>query len=168
MQKRHFLKLGMASAAALALVGGGLALVSPGLTDGKLSSAGQMVFMAVGKAVLDGSLPKERKAQNTALAGMLSRIDGLVASLPRHAQSELSELLAVLASGAGRHALAGLSQDWTGASVAQVQAALQEMRTSSLAMRQQAYHALHDIVGGAYFSDPSTWVQLGYPGPMKI
>jgi hypothetical protein len=168
MQKRHFLKLGMASAAALALVGGGLALVSPGLVAGKLSSAGQAVFAALGKAVLDGSLPKEPKALELALTGLLGRIDALAASLPAHAQAELSQLLAVLASGVGRQGLAGLSEDWAVASVAQTQAALQGMRTSSLAMRQQAYHALHDIVGGAYFSDASTWAQLGYPGPLKI
>jgi hypothetical protein len=168
MQKRHFLKLGIASAAVLALVGGGLAMVSPGLQAAKLSGAGRMVFSAVGIAVLDGSLPKESKAQELALAGMLERIDALVGSLPAHAQAELSELLAVLATGVGRRALAGLSPDWGDASVAQTQAALQDMRTSSLAMRQQAYHALHDIVGGAYFSDASTWKQLGYPGPTKI
>ena len=138
MQKRHFLKLGIASAAVLALVGGGLAMVSPGLQAAKLSSAGRMVFSSIGKAVLDGSLPKESKAQELALTGLLERIDALVGSLPAHAQAELSELLAVLATGVGRRALAGLQPDWGDASVAQTQAALQNMRTSSLAMRQQA------------------------------
>jgi len=27
---------------------------------------------------------------------------------------------------------------------------------------------LHDITGAAYFSDASTWSQLGYPGPVRI
>ena len=52
--------------------------------------------------------------------------------------------------------------------MAQLQKALQSMRVSTLSLRQQAYHALHDIVGGAYFSDAQTWAQLGYPGPIKI
>jgi hypothetical protein len=42
------------------------------------------------------------------------------------------------------------------------------MRTSSLQLRQQAYQALHDLVGSAYFSDAATWHLLGYPGPMRI
>jgi hypothetical protein len=42
------------------------------------------------------------------------------------------------------------------------------MRVSALSLRQQAYQALHDIVGSAYFSDPRTWGILGYPGPPKI
>ena len=28
--------------------------------------------------------------------------------------------------------------------------------------------ALHDITASAYFSDPSTWPSLGYPGPVAI
>ena len=49
-----------------------------------------------------------------------------------------------------------------------MQAALEGMRFSSLALRQQAYQALHEIVGGAYLSDESTWVAVGYPGPLAI
>ena len=88
--------------------------------------------------------------------------------MPSHAQQELSQLLALLASGVGRRALAGLSSDWSAASTAEIQRALQTMRTSSIALRQQAYHALHDITGAAYFSDRSTWSLLGYPGPIDI
>ena len=39
---------------------------------------------------------------------------------------------------------------------------------STLSLKQQAYQALHDIVGAAYFSDPGTWALLGYPGPKMI
>jgi hypothetical protein len=42
------------------------------------------------------------------------------------------------------------------------------MRVSGITLRQQAYQALHDIVGGAYFSDVGTWGLLSYPGPPKI
>jgi hypothetical protein len=37
-----------------------------------------------------------------------------------------------------------------------------------VALRQQTYHALHDLIGVAYFSDASTWPALGYPGPLTI
>lgn len=168
MRRRSWLKLGLASAAVLAAGGGALAWIEPGLREGRLTASGREVFGPVANALLDGSLPGEPGAHAVALAGLLDRIDALVGALAPHAQAELSQLLALLASGAGRLALADLRQPWAQASVAEIHASLQGMRFSSLALRQQAYHALHDIAGGAYFSHASTWGLLGYPGPVAI
>jgi hypothetical protein len=168
MQRRTLLKLGAASAAVLIVAGGAAALLRPGLEGGTLSDSGRAVFSAVGRAVLDKTLPADEGARQIALQSLLSRIDILVLSLPSHAQAELSQLLALLASAAGRRTLAGLSQPWPEAPVADIQHALQSMRLSALVLRQQAYAALHDITAGAYFSDPSSWPLLGYPGPLKI
>jgi hypothetical protein len=168
MQRRTLLTLGAISAAALAVTGGTLALLQPGLREGALSAAGRQVFSGLSRALLDGSLPAGGEAQQRALEGLLGRIDGLVAALPPHAQAELSQLLALLASAGGRRALAGVSRPWETAEVAEIQQGLQSMRLSGMALRQQAYQALHDIVGSAYFSDPGTWHLLGYPGPPKI
>lgn len=168
MQRRTLLKLGVASATVLVLAGGVAALIEPGLTSGRLSASGREVFSSVGRAVLDTTLPVDEGARQIALNGLLTRIDTLVAGLPPHAQAELSQLLSLLASSGGRRALAGLSQPWADAPVADIQRALQGMRLSSLALRQQAYGALHDITASAYFSDEATWSLLGYPGPVKI
>ncbi len=168
MQRRSLLKLGAVSAALLALAGGTAALVQAGLNEGKLSPAGREIFRAMGRAVLEGSLPPGETARQTALNGLLDRVDGLTVALPPHAQEELSQLLSLLAAAPGRLALAGLGESWASASEAQIQQALQGMRTSSVALRQQAYAALHDITAAAYFSDASTWPQLGYAGPPKI
>ena len=168
MQRRSLLKLGFVSGAVLAIAGGAIALIEPGLRDARLSTSGRVVFSAVGGALLEGSLPLAAASRQAALAGLLERIDGLVAALPTHAQDELSQLLAILASSGGRRVLAGVDDDWPQAPTAAVQQGLQSMRLSSLALRQQAYQALHDIVGGAYFSDATTWAQLGYPGPTTI
>jgi hypothetical protein len=168
MQRRTLLKLGAASAAVLLVAGGTAALLQPGLAGGSLSASGREVFSAVGRALLDKTLPADDGARHIALDGLLGRIDVLVQALPPHAQAELSQLLALLASAAGRRTLAGLSQPWDEASIADIQRSLQDMRLSRLALRQQAYAALHDITAGAYFSDPASWPLLGYPGPMKI
>ena len=168
MQRRTLLKLGASSAALLAIAGGTAALIQPGLERGALTIAGREVFRAIGLGVLDKTLPEQPAAQQAALTGLLDRIDVLISALPTHAQTELSQLLSILASGAGRRALAGLATPWPDASVQEVQAALQGMRLSSLAVRQQAYAALHDITASAYFSEPSTWPMLGYPGPLAI
>jgi hypothetical protein len=168
MRRRSLLRLGLASAAVLAAVGVPLSMLRPGLEAAKLSPAAREVFAAVGAAVLEGSLPPQPAARQAAIAALLDRIDALVANLPPHAQSELSQLLSILASAGGRRALAGLDTPWSGSSSAQVQAALNGMRNSSLALKQQSYQALHDIVGGAYFSDASTWAVVGYPGPVAL
>ena len=166
MKRRTLFKLGVASAALLALGGGAAALLQPGLQNGKLSRAGGEVFRAVGRAVLQGTLPADDAAMQAALDGLLERIDALTLALPPHAQDELSQLLFLLASVPGRHLLAGLNRAWPAASDTDIQQALEGMRFSALALRQQAYAALHDITAAAYFSDVSTWPQLGYPGPL--
>jgi hypothetical protein len=168
MQRRRWLKLGLASAAVLAITGGSMALMRPGLDGSRLSAAGREVFNAVGRAILDGTLPDAAPERDRAASGMLERIDGLIGGLPDHARAELSQLLALLASGPGRIALAGVSQSWPEAGIAEVQRGLESMRMSKIILRQQAYHALHDIVGGAYFSDSTTWKLIGYPGPTAI
>jgi hypothetical protein len=168
MQRRTLLKLGVASSAVLLVAGGAAALIQPGLDGGRLSPAGREVFAAVGRTVLDRTLPADEGPRQIALNGLLDRIDALINALPPHAQAELSQLLALMASGAGRRAFAGLAKPWAGASIPLVTEALQGMRLSNLAMRQQAYAALHDITAGAWFSDASTWPMLGYPGPLAI
>jgi hypothetical protein len=168
MQRRQLLRLGLASTAVLVLAGGAMTFLKPGLIDGKLSLRAREVFTSLARALLDGSLPAEPQAMKAALEGLLARIDSLVGGLPPHAQSELSQLLALLGTAGGRLALGNLRSDWRDAPVPEIQQALQAMRESSVALRRQAYQALHDIVGSAYFSDPSTWSLLGYPGPIKI
>jgi len=171
IQRRRWLQLGLVSAATLAVAGTGVAVwrADPALgPSGELSLPAQAIFLAVGQAVLEGSLPQGGPARDAALAGLMERVQGVTQALPRHARAELSQLLDVLSLAPGRRWLAGLSTDWPDAPVPQVQSALQGMRLSSLALRQQAYQALHDVVGGAFFSDPSEWALLGYPGPLDL
>jgi hypothetical protein len=168
MQRRTLLKLGVASAAVLAIAGGAVALLAPGLSGGRLSPGGREVFRAIGRAILDETLPRGEVARQAALDGLMDRIDELSVALAPHAQAELSQLLSLLSTAAGRHGLAGLNEPWSSATEAQIQLALQDMRLSSLMLRRQAYAALHDITAAAYFSDASTWALLGYPGPVRI
>jgi len=162
------MQLGLGSAALLAVGGGWWATTPPGWQRAGFSAPAQQVWLAVGRAVLDGSLPDEAPARDTALQGLLERLNVAVAALPAHAQQELSQLLSLLGSVPGRRWLGGLATDWRDASVPELQVALQDMRSSRVSLRVQAYQALHDLVGAAYFSEPQTWAVLGYPGPMKL
>ncbi|HJV62721.1 MAG TPA: hypothetical protein VJ743_17365 [Albitalea sp.] len=168
MQRRTLLKLGIGAAAVLAVAGGGIALLRPGLVNGRMTPASTTVFSAVARAVLDGALPQDAGASDAAIAAHLQRMDDTLAAFPAATQAELSQLLALLSSTAGRVGFVGLRSDWPQASVQDIQDALQSMRTSRLALRQQAYHALRDLTNAAYFADPQTWPLLGYPGPRVI
>lgn len=160
--------MGAGSAAVLLVAGGSLALLTPGLRDARLTAPARDVFAAAARGLLAGVLPQGAAARAQAIDATLARIDALVANLPPAAQQELSQLLALLASAPGRRIFAGLERPWPQAAVGEIQSALDEMRLSSIALRQQAYQALHDIVGAAYFADRSTWGTLGYPGPEGI
>ena len=140
----------------------------PGVVNSALGTGGRELFRAIGQVLLAGSLPQQHAERAAALDGLLVRVDELVAGLPPHAQAELSQLISLLCTAPGRLAMAGLSSNWAEADSRSLEEALQTMRESSASIRLQTYHALHDIVGGAYFSAPSAWTQLGYPGPLAI
>ena len=111
-KRRTLRKLGRVSAAVLTIAGAAVALLQPGLNQGKLSAAGHSVFLAVGHAVLDRLLLTETDARQFALNSLLKRIDAVTQSLPPHTQTELSQLLSLLASAWGRPALVGLNRPW--------------------------------------------------------
>lgn len=168
MQRRTLLTLGVVGAAALALAGGTLALIQPARRDAVFTDPAQAMLRAVARAVLAGLLPSDTAAESAALSAHLSRLQTTIAGMPAAMQSEVDELLTIVSSAPGRRALVGLAVAWDSASAPAVTAALQDMRTSSLALRQQAFHALRDLTNAAYFADPSTWPAIGYPGPRDL
>jgi hypothetical protein len=168
LQRRTFLKLGIASAVVLAVVGGAVALIQPGLVNGKLSPSARLVMTRVAQAMLAGTLPADAAGQLQALDRLLERMNALVAGMPAPVQAELSELLSLLPTAAGRRGLVGLSPSWEDTTVAQTSEALQNMRVSSIALKQQAYLGLHDLVFAPYFSGEESWDILGYPGPIPV
>ena len=168
MQRRTLLKLGVGATVTLAVLGGGLALLRPGLVDGRLSAVARTLMRAVAEAVLDGSLPADATSRAAALDAHLQRLEVLVAGLPPATRDELSQLLSLLSTAPGRLAMTGLAQDWPEAGVASVQQAMQGMRLSGIAVRRQVHQALRDLTNAAYYADASTWALLGYPGPRPL
>lgn len=168
MRRRTLLTVGLAGAAVLAVAGGALALIQPARTKGAWNAPARDMLKAVALAVLADLLPSGAAEQQKALAAHLDRVLGTVAGMPPAMQAEVDELLTIAASAPGRRALIGLSPGWAEATPEAVAAALQDMRASTLALRQQAYHALRDITNGAYFADRSTWAAIGYPGPREM
>lgn len=170
MRRRTLLGLGLAGTAALGLAGGAAWWLGAPTAwrDGRLQPSGRKVMHAVARAVLDGSLPSVPAAQAKALDSHLDRLSATVAALPPAAQAEFGQLLTLLATPPGRRGLAGLADDWPGATVSALHEALQSMRASRLALRRQAYQALRDLTHAAYYADPATWPLMGYPGPRLL
>lgn len=170
MQRRGLLKLGLGAGAALAGAAGAVGWFASfrARQEEQFEPELRILLMAVGGAVLAGLLPDEPHTKDLALRSWLTRLETTVAGMPPVVQNELDDLLLILATSPGRLALAGLRQPWHAASTQQVQAALQGLRMSSLAIRQQIFHALRDLSNAAYFAAPESWAAIGYPGPLKV
>ena len=159
----------MGSAVVLAIAGGAIALLQPGLQQGTLTPRSRLVLSRVAEAIIadawpdEGSLPRA-----SAMDALLIRINAQIAGTPDPVQAELSQLLTIMDSAAGRRALVGISSTWDAVGTAEVATALQSMRLSRISLRQQAYQGLHDLVYASYFSGKESWQVLGYPGPMDL
>jgi hypothetical protein len=164
MQRRSLLKLGLGAAVVFGVAGGIAAFWSPGLNGPTLTPAGRLALGAVARAVLDGTLP----AGDDALNRHLDELNKLFAGMPPAVQGELAQLMGLIANGPGRLGLMGLAKPLHEQDVATLQAALHGLRFSKLAMRQQVYFALRDLNCAAFYSQPTAWLAMGYPGPKEI
>jgi hypothetical protein len=145
-----------------------VAKACPVWDGGTLSSSARDLWRAVGSAFLEGNLPAAGPARQISLAAWLARLESTLSALPERTQGDVHTLTNLLLSGPGRWALTGVRCSLTEVSTPVLQDALQGMRMSSLDLRQQAYQAMHDLTGAAYYSDPETWGVLGYPGPVPV
>lgn len=168
MQRRTLLKVGIATSTLLALAGGTLALLRPARSEGRLAPGAQTMFAVLARAVLGALLPAEPAQQAQALQGLVQRLEATITGMPPAMQAEVDELLTIAASAPGRYALLGLGSAWDTASVEELTQALQSLRVSGLALRQQAFHALRDMINAAWFAEPATWAAIGYAGPRAV
>lgn len=170
MHRRQLLKVGLFAGALLTVAGGAAWwLVNTQARSGdRFQPATRNLFLVVGSVVLAGSLPEAESARHQALQAWLAGLEITVAGMPFAVQNELDEMVLILLNPLGRVGLAGLRQPWESATTAQVQEAMQGLRLSTVAVRQQIFHALRDLCNAAYFAAPLSWAALGYPGPLKV
>ncbi|RSZ57432.1 hypothetical protein HF313_11900 [Massilia atriviolacea] len=167
-KRRSFLKVGALGALALAAGGGIYRYIHPPapgrfVLDGEAKAA----IDAIVPAMLAGALPAEAGARGAAVAATTARVHQAILGLPLASQKEVQDLFGLLSLAPARRLLAGVSGGWAGASVEQVGAFLHDWRFHRLGMLQSAYHALHDLIIGSWYADPSSWAAIGYPGPIK-
>ena len=127
-----------------------------------------LVLPALLPVVLAGALPQEPQARAAALQRAAQSVGVAVSQLSAATQREVAELFALLALAPTRIAVARVTSAWPQASEAEVQRFLDAWRHSPLDLLRSGYQALHDLILGAWYADPSTWPDLGYPGPPKL
>lgn len=122
---------------------------------------------AVAQGLLGSALPSEVDARNRELIRLTTATGELIANLPPSTRKEISDLFGLFALKPAR-ALLGYSGDWLGADIPAVTTFLAGLRDSSIGLKQQAYFALHDLLLGSFYAEPSSWAATGYPGPPKL
>lgn len=164
--RRSFLKAGLLGAIVLSAAGGLYRMSRPAMVPQRfrLDESAHAVLAALIPVVLKDAVAPGSADADAALARTLDAIAGL----PLSAQKELQDLFALLSLGPARRLLAGLPDDWSAARAEDVAAFLQDWRTSRLGLLQSAYHGLHDLILGPWYSHESTWAAIGYPGPIEI
>lgn len=169
ISRRAFLKTGAAGALALALGGAVYRRLNPPAPARPfmLDGAARGVLAAVVPAMLASALPADPAARAAAVAATTARVRDAVLALPLATQKEVQDLFGLLALAPARRWLAGVSNGWDGAAPQEVHDFLHNWRTHRLATPRIAYLALHDLILGAWYADPSTWGAIGYPGPLK-
>jgi len=167
--RRTFLKVGALGALTLAAGGGLYRYLQPAAKQQRfiLDGEAKAVIDAIVPAMLAGALPVDPAQRAAAIAATTGRVHQAILGLPLGAQKEVQDLFGLLALAPARRFLAGVPGSWSSASEGDIGRFLQDWRFHRLGMLQIAYHALHDLVIGAWYADPASWAAIGYPGPMK-
>jgi len=165
--RRTFLKAGGLAALALA-AGGALYRAHHARTPQRFAFDGEAraALHAIAPAILLGALP-QGAGREAALAAAIEGVHQAILGLPPAIQEEVQDLFGLLALAPARRLLTGISGGWEGARIEEVGAFLQDWRMHRLGLLRSAYHALHDLVLGAWYAQPASWAATGYPGPMK-
>jgi hypothetical protein len=166
--RRTFLKAGALAALALAIGGSAYRFARPASAPNRfiLHGEARAAIDAIVPAMLAGALPQGQSERRASIAGATERVHQAILGLPLATQKEIADLFGLLALAPARRFLAGVPDGWASASGEQVGAFLQAWRLHRFAMLQVAYHALHDLVLGAWYADSSAWAAIGYPGPL--
>ena len=166
--RRTFLKAGLLAAAVLAAGGGWYRHTHPAPPHGfVLDGEARAALDAIVATILSGALPEAPVDRAHTIAATTARVHQTILGLPLAAQQEVQDLFGLLALGPARRLLTGIPDGWSAAKEADVAAFLQDWRGHRLALLRTAYAALHDLVLGAWYSEPAHWDAIGYPGPLK-
>jgi hypothetical protein len=167
MKRRFFLRAALVVAGAGAALGGAI-FMRRGIADGRLTDSGREVLRGVALGVLDNLLPTDAAARDAALTRHVQHMETFLLGVPAALRQEISLLLGLLGNTVGRAALTYMPTSWANASVAQIQAALETLRTHPMTTQKMVYHAVRDLTTIVFLAQPENWKSAGYPGPTDL
>ena len=173
LTRRRFLFLGVTAGVATAL---GVAAVWPDsavLDDAPsayqfLTAHDRAILAALAPAMLAEAWPTTPEAATVETQMLLRGLDIALRGLPPRPREEMRQLLDVLGRQGGRVVLAGSLAGWATVDPARATVILAGWRDHTLALLQQAYGGLHDLLFGVWYGDPRHWADCGYPGPPTL
>ena len=173
MNRRQFMKTGVVGGAVLA--GGAAWMFWRDHDSSNTAAVAQRqqqrmdrIIGAIAPVILAGTLPADSATRGQTLQRVTEGVGHVIANFTPPVRGEVHELFALLDIGIARRLLTGVSSDWPNADPAEVSAFLERWRRSSLETLQSGYHALHDLVLGAFYASPATWTAIGYAGPPQL
>lgn len=174
LDRRGFLKLGLAGSAVLGTVSLGAGLSGchareQAAAQGHVffQDADLALFTALAPVILADTLPAQEPTRAEHIRLLLQRMDHGCGLLAPSARAELRKLLDLLNLGLTRRLVARVSQPWEQADAQQISAFLQRWRDSSMGLFNSGYRALVAMLAGAHYGTPVGWAASGYPGPPR-
>ncbi len=160
MKRRQFLLGGLALAATASLAIPGWHYFSSDSADNR-----QQVLSVLFPALLYSALPAEPVLAQAEIKRSCEAVTEFICYLPLRQQQELTQLFDILANRLGQLALTGHITALPELTIGQRLELLNRWRDSYLAVLQQAYHGLRELLYGAYYGQPEHWQPLAYTAP---
>lgn len=156
MNRRQWIGSGIAASALLAVAGA--------VYESPLKDDDRDILAAIAPVMLAGSLPPGDDTVRTLIEGFHTAVAGLTPSM----QDEIAQLFTILRVAPLRMLATGVMRPWRRASSDEIVSFLNAWRYSRIAQLRSAYDALHQLSYAAWYGNPRSWPQTGYPGPPKL
>jgi hypothetical protein len=169
MNRRRWIGSGVAAAAVLFATGliyesQGDSAPSDPYRFRALDEADRGILAAILPVMLAGSLSPNEDALRSVIEGFDTAVAGLTPSI----QGELAQVFTILRVAPLRMIATGIIRPWHLASKDDIARFLNAWRYSNIASLRSAYDALHQTAYCAWYANPQSWPQTGYPGPPKL
>lgn len=163
MNRRQFIKTGLALGTAAAL-GVQLypVLTAQSITEPSAQEPAKTVLAALLPALLFGALPNDTAAAQRQIDQTVDAVLAFLPYLPKRQQHDLQQLFVMLDTQLLRLALAGHLTPLSELPVPARLALLHGWRDSFIALLNQAYAGLRELLYGSYYGNPEHWTPIAY------
>ncbi|MGB0893697.1 MAG: twin-arginine translocation signal domain-containing protein [Parashewanella sp.] len=166
MRRRTFILGSMAATAGLAL-GGASYLESLKQIPQQSSRPYDILLHLLLPIFLDGALPNAVEPKQHAINRTIDNIYQTLDILPRETSEKLHQLLSMLDSRLGLLLLTGSITPLLRRTPAALITQVEQWRFHYLAMMNEAYLGLREVIMSSYYASPEHWQHLGYSKPAQ-